>query len=148
FDGHFGYSDDSLEICVALHNQGKIDLLSLTDKPAIQEIEGPRFFIGQHFFCEAIPNLTSSLEEMTRAVQDLVKKAGKDGAANRPYVAFQKWCEKDMRRTQSVISAAALDDALPTGIVASALVAGNMFEDAKKFATGHVHERRICDQQA
>ena len=54
--------DSIVETCVGLHEAGEIALLALTKSPKLEAIEGHRFFIGQRFFCKAIPNLSASTD--------------------------------------------------------------------------------------
>jgi len=54
--------------CIALHNDGRIDLLSLVDKSQFSALVAHRFFILQNFFCEAIPRLEAPTGQMLRTV--------------------------------------------------------------------------------
>ena len=66
---------------IALHNGGRIDLLGLIDMLIVAAIGGHAFFVLQHFFCEAIPQLEAQSDHLMRAVKALVEKGGNDGAA-------------------------------------------------------------------
>ena len=57
-------SNSILGMCVELHNAGEIDLLSLIRNTEFDGIDGHRFFVGQDFFCKAIPQLRASTAEM------------------------------------------------------------------------------------
>jgi len=131
FSYDYSYSDSAVEVCVKLHNEGKLNLLSLIGGSTFGEIDAHRFFAGQHFFCEAIPSLASSTEEMMVRVRELVRKGGQDGAATFPYHAFQKWCEKDLERSKHIVMAINLGDELAREFATCALVAGKLIDDAK-----------------
>ncbi len=91
---------------IALHNGGRIDLLGLIDTPQFAAIGGHAFFVLQHFFCEAIPQLEAQSDHLMRAVKALVEKGGNDGAANMPNGAFRAWCAKDPARARLVVEQA------------------------------------------
>jgi hypothetical protein len=144
----FGYVDEPafnsiLSLCVKLHNVGAIDLLSLTKTSEFERIDGSRFFLGQHFFCEAIPRLNDSTREMMHCVRALVEKGGTDLAANQPNAAFAEWCKADLVRAQEVLHAAREDDPLANEFLTFALTAGNMVEEAKDFVARYVGVRRL-----
>ena len=136
--------DSIVETCVGLHEAGEIDLLALTKSPKLEAIEGHRFFIGQRFFCKAIPNLSASTDEMMQCVQTLVQKGGSDLASNYPNAAFREWCEADLSRAQDVIDAAKKDDPLAIDFLTFALTAGNLVEEAKDFVEKYIDNRRHC----
>jgi hypothetical protein len=143
--GDYDFSnDDQLKVCIAAHNSGQINLLSLTSSDDFQNIDTHSLFVGQNFYCEAIPELSASPSEMMRCVDALVIKAGADLAANQPNVAFKKWCEADLGRALKVIELAKNADALACKFVSFALNAGNSIEEAIFFVENYTDERRLA----
>jgi hypothetical protein len=58
-----------LNRCIALHNSGEIDLLSLTKTHVFNLLSGWGYFERQHFFCQAIPRLEAKPEPLMEAVE-------------------------------------------------------------------------------
>jgi hypothetical protein len=142
-DDHLTDEDALNRECVRLHNDGKIDLLTIAEEVAFQELEGPPFFVVQQFLCEAIPDLSAAVTVMMNFVQNLVRKGGRDGAAGFPNLAFQKWCERDVARAQKVIEAASMGEALGADFLAFALTAGNSADVARNLITQYTDRRRL-----
>jgi hypothetical protein len=131
-------------LCTELHNAGRLNLLSLATHSQLESVDPREFFVGQHFFTEVIPNLKSSTREMMSAVKALVEKGGTDLAASEPNGAFRKWCAVDLTRAHEVVEAAKGDDPLASEVLAFALEAGNMVEEAIGFTSRCVDRRQLC----
>lgn len=143
---HSSCGDESITFrtaCVELHNEGKIDLLSLIDSSAFAAIGGSQFFVGQHFYCQAIPKLKASVVDLMRCVSALVNKGGQDLAASQPNGAFKAWCVADLDRAHEVIRASRNNDPLAKNFLTFALEALQLVEEAKKFVDEYTDERRL-----
>lgn len=144
FDRFISDADDPLLVaCVALHNDGNIDLLSLRNGSKFRTIEGPLFFRGQRFFCLAIPMLVATTVDMMSFVDALVKKGGEDLSANDPNAAFREWCKVDLGRARAVVDAAKAGDLQAAQFVTFALTAGNMASEAMRFVSDSASNLRI-----
>ncbi len=145
--GHSQMSDATpnslLNRCVALHNSGQIDLLALTESAQFAALSGSMFFVRQHFFCEAIPQLQTPAQPLMRAVHALVAKGGADLAANVPNDAFRKWCAADPTRAQKIVSDAEAGDAQSIAFVTFALTALGDAALARSFVAKYSGERRL-----
>ena len=47
-----GEDDPFIQRCIALHNSGAIDLISVPSQPAFASVTGHAFFVAQHLDCE------------------------------------------------------------------------------------------------
>ena len=108
---------------IASHNAGDIDLLALTGSSEIESAVGHRYFLLQRVFCDVIPALQATVDDMSTAVVRLVDKAGSDGTSDFPYAALGQWLEKDLTRAETVVSAAKTNGAIDRGILMEALKA-------------------------
>jgi hypothetical protein len=132
-----------LNRCIALHNSGQLELLRLTGTPEFAALATHAFFTVQHFFCEAIPKLETPVESLMRAVRALVEKAGNDGAANLPKVAFRNWCAADLARARAIVHDAEQGDALSISFLTVALDALGDVDLARGAVTKYADERRL-----
>ena len=90
-------------LATALHNEGKIDLVSLPNQAAFAGIAGREFFIAQHLYCEAIPKLKTDAMALMQCCQNLVEHAGADLAAGAPNGAFLSSCQNNPKERAKVI---------------------------------------------
>ena len=132
-----------LNRCVALHNSHQIDLLALTTTDRFTSLSGSDFFVTQHFFYEAIPQLQTAAPPLMQAVQALVAKGGTDLAANRPYEAFRKWCAADLTRAHAIVASSEMGDAQANSFVTFALTALGDAALARSFIARYSDERRL-----
>lgn len=140
----FDWSEDEFRnTCVKLHNSKRINLLTLLDTSEFSSVEQFNFFAGQNFYCDVIPELDASIQEIMKCVFALVGKAGADGAANLPNAALEKWCKVDLARAKKIIDDAKKDDSLAINHLTFAISAGNFFEEAKLFIETYTDERRL-----
>lgn len=133
-----------IERAVAMHHDGEINLFELVETEYFQSLEGFDFFNGQHFFCEVIPLLSGSTDQMMLLVDTLVKKAGDDLAANQPNSAFVTWCKQDVQRAQSIVEAAEMGEELACRHVTFAFVAAEDAETARLWLSKFDDERQLC----
>jgi hypothetical protein len=110
-----------LQRCIALHNTGDIDLVELPTQAAFAALSVHAFFMAQHFYCEAIPQLDANASALMECCKILVEKAGADGVANEPNGAFRSWCESNPSKGAKVIHHARVDDPLAKRFVTFAL---------------------------
>jgi hypothetical protein len=139
------YEDDETGLLGALndlHNAGEIDVLSIINSKAFQELGASDFFLGQHLLCKLIPMLNSEVVPMMQFVSALVEKGGHDLAANGPNSAFRTWCGKHAEKSREVIELASTGDALASDHLAFALVASHAEPEAKLFARTYNGQRR------
>ena len=135
--------DTLLARAIALHNTGQLDLLSLTTTAQFAALSGSAFFIIQHFFDEAIPQLTTPAIPLMEAVRALVTKGGNDGVANMPYEAFRKWCSADLARARTIVADAGNGDVLSSEFVTFAMRALGDVALARNFAAIYTDTRRL-----
>lgn len=143
-----GDEDLFLQRCIALHNSGDIDLVSLPSQAAFAELSGHAFFAAQHLYCEAIPKLDSDASAVMECCKSLVDKAGSDLAAGQPNGAFRMWCEHNPSKGASVIQEARADDALAKRFVTFALQAANDIDGAINFVETYADDRRLSGMTA
>jgi hypothetical protein len=132
-----------LDLFVTLHNQKKIDLLSVASGEQFERISNQTFFAGQHVFCAVIPKLHASVTDMMLAVDRLVKKAGEDLASNQPNGAFKIWCATDPARAKEIIERAEKDDELAIHFLTFALEIDGFFEEALRVGYKYDGPRRL-----
>ena len=130
------------EQCVALHNDGTIDLLQLTENEVLQKLNGHDFFMATHVFCQILPDLEATPARMMACVEALVTHGGDDLAANRPNAAFRSWCSKDTRRARDIIAMVHDGDDLASRHLAFALEAINAVTEARSIALTYNDARR------
>lgn len=143
---HSNFGEESAVFCTAcveLHNDGKIDLLSVTSSPAFAALTATQFFAGQHVFCQAIPKLKAPIIDVMHCVLALVGKGGQDLAASQPNGAFKAWCVDDLDRAREVIRASHDNDPLSKNFLTFALEAIQTIEEAKRFVAEYSDERRV-----
>lgn len=132
-----------VERAAAMHNDGMIDLFRVVDTKLFQKLEAFEFFGGQHFFCEVIPFLNGSSQQVMSLVKSLVEKAGEDLAANQPNAALVQWCRKDVQRAHSIVNAAENGDGLASVHATFALVAAEDRETALRWLVEFEDERQL-----
>lgn len=130
------------ERCIALHNAGTIDLLTLVECNALQELPGTHFFMASYFFCRLLPELNSTPDRMMCCVDALVTRGGQDGAANEPNAAFRKWCERVPQRAHEIIAAAHEGNKLACHHLSFALEAISDLTGARRSALEYEDDRR------
>jgi hypothetical protein len=147
FEDHRHWGDEAakplIERAVALHGDGKINLFGVVTTQYFQDLAGFDFFGGQHFFCEVIPLLSGSTEQVMSLVASLVEKAGEDLAANQPNAALVKWCKNDVQRAHSIIDAAEKGDGLACRHATFALEAAEDHDTALNWLSKHDDERQL-----
>ncbi len=135
--------NDYTEAASKSHNEGKIDLLQVVFTNHFGRLEGHSFFSGQHFYCEVIPKLSASVEEVMNSVEALVSKAGQDLAANQPNAALRSWLAEDIQRSQAVIAKAEANEGLAVRHATFALQASNDIDRALKWLDEYTDSRRV-----
>lgn len=134
---------DYTEAASKAHNEGRIDLLQVVFTNHFGGLEGHSFFSGQHFFCEVIPKLSASVEEVMKTVEALVSKAGQDLAAHQPNAALKAWLAEDNQRSQAVIAKAEANEDLAVRHATFALEALNDIDRALKWLDEYTGSRRV-----
>jgi hypothetical protein len=129
--------------CVALHNTGRINLLRLISGAALAQLNSHRFFTLQHFYCNTIPKLNASARDVMSCCRALIDKAGNDGAAGLPNLAFRDWCRANPKKAMSVIGAARTGDELARRFLGFALQARDYVKVALDFAKNYADDRRL-----
>ena len=120
-----GEDEPFIQRCIALHNSGKIDLVSVPSQPAFSSLMGHAFFAAQHFYCEAIPKLDTNAAALMECCRILIEQAGADLAASQPNGAFRTWCQKKPNECAAVIREARAGNELANRFVTFALQAAN-----------------------
>ena len=134
--------------CITLHNQGRINLLSLIDTPQFLNLGGHNFFVFQHFLCEAIPLLDSPTDQMLRTVEVLVEKGGNDLAAGRPNDVLRSWLAKDVERAKRVVDMAKTGDECASRSLTFAIEALADIELARTTVAQFSDKRRLSGMSA
>lgn len=141
-------TDPFVNLCVRLHNNGDIDLLSVASQPAFATLATQEFFTAQKFYCRAIPKLQTTARPLMQCCQSLVEQAGADGAALRPKNAFLSWCGSNRVEANKVIGEARAGDPLARGFLASALQAVGDPDQAIDFVRSYDDDRRLAGMAA
>lgn len=136
-------SDTFLQRCVALHNNGEIDLVAVPDQPPFDAIDTHSFFIAQDFYCKAIPQLRTSATVLMRCCKTLIECAGNDLVANMPNGAFRQWCKGNPEEATDVIQKAKAGNELAMQFVTFALQGANDVETATEFVREYGDSRRL-----
>jgi hypothetical protein len=135
--------DSLVNKCIELHNRGRINLLSLIDTPQFESLEGPRFFVVQHFFSSAIPLLEAPVDQMLCTVDILVEKGGSDLAAGSPNDALRLWFKKRLERAEQVVEMANAGDERASRLLAFAIEALEDINLARSIITRYSDKRRV-----
>jgi hypothetical protein len=143
-----GEDDPFIQRCIALHNSGDIDLVSVPSQPAFAGIKGHAFFTAQHLYCEAVPKLDTNATALMECCRILIEQAGADGAATLPNGAFRTWCQKNPNEGAAVIRDARAGDELAKRFVTFALQAANDIDAAIDFAQSYADDRRVSGMTA
>ena len=140
--------DPFVKRCVALHNDGHIDLVVLPTQRGFANVTGHDFFTAQHFYCEAIPNLRANVTELMECCRILIEMAGADGAASQPNGAFRKWCQNNAADAELVVCEARSGDQLARKFVTFALQASENVQEAVDFVRSFDDDRRLSAMAA
>jgi hypothetical protein len=143
-----GEDDPFLKRCVALHNDGHIDLVVIPGQSGFVSVTGHDFFTAQHFYCEAIPDLRANVTTLMECCHILIEKAGNDGAASQPNGAFRKWCQNNAADGAVVIREARSGDQLARKFVTFALQASENVQEAVDFVRSFDDDRRLSAMAA
>ena len=117
-----------------IHNAGDFDLLAEFRTARLADLSGNRFFQAQRFFCELLPFLNGTIEDVSQSVRDMVERGGHDMMANAPNNAFRDWCARDAHRPELALEIARSDLDFDTALLTFALEAGAVF-DCDKYVT-------------
>lgn len=136
-------SDTFLQRCVALHNDGDIDLVAVPGQPAFDAIDTHSFFTAQQFYCDAIPQLRTNAAALMACCRILIERAGNDGVAHMPNGAFRQWCKGNPEDAAGVIREAKAGNDLAMQFVTFALQGANDVETATEFVREYDDDRRL-----
>lgn len=136
-------NDSFVQRCIALHNDGIIDLISVPSQLTFAGVTGPAFFTAQNLYCEAIPKLRTTAMALMECCRILVERAGADGAATLPNEAFRAWCQINPSEVGVVVHGAQIGDELAKRFVVFALQASNDIESAVYFVLSYTDDRRV-----
>lgn len=136
------------DLCVQLHNDGKIDLVSLPGRPEFAAVAGHEFFTAQHFYCETIPKLKTDAHALMDCCRILIEKAGADGAAGLPNNAFREWCKNNVNECSRVVRDAKSGNKLARQFVTFALQAADNLDEAISFIHSFSDDRRLVAMAA
>ncbi len=143
-----GEDDPFIQRCIALHNSGEIDLVSVPSQPAFAGVTGHAFFIAQHLYCEAIPKLATNATALMECCRILIEQAGADGAATQPNGAFRTWCQNNPNEGAAVIREARDGDEIAMRFVTFALQAAADVDSALDFVRECADDRRLSGMTA
>lgn len=141
-------SDTFLQRCVALHNGGDIDLISVPEQPAFAAIDVHSFFTAQQFYCDAIPQLRTNAAALMACCRILIERAGNDGVSHMPNGAFRQWCRSNPEDAAGIIRDAKAGDDLAMQFVTFALQGANDIETATEFVRKYDDNRRLYGMSA
>lgn len=131
-------------LCIELHNDGIIDVLSLANEDRLAVIETSSFFGAAHAICRLIPHLTSDATVLMQSVDRLIARAGNDLAANWPNGELLEWFVRHPEEAQTVVTSARQGEPLAIRHVTFALQALNVTDQARSMAKDFVDERRLA----
>lgn len=116
---------DALVCALAhIHNTSAIDIVALFRSEQLDQVGSFVFFTLQHVFCSTLPLIDAELPSVVATVRVLVAKAGADGAAFLPNMAFREWCKKSSARAAAGLELIKRDPGLYTDVSAFILEAG------------------------
>lgn len=141
-------TDTFLQRCVALHNNGDIDLVAIPSQPAFSKIGIHQFFTAQGFYCDAIPKLRTNAAALMECCRILIERAGDDGAAYMPNGAFRQWCKSNPDAAADIIRDARAGNELAKRFVTFALQGINDIETAIFFVRTYNDDRRLSGMAA
>lgn len=136
-------SDTFLQRCVALHNNGDIDLVAIPGQQAFDAVDTHSFFTAQQFYCDAIPQLRTNAAALMACCRILIERAGNDGVAHMPNGAFRQWCKGNPEDAAGVIREAKAGNDLAMRFVTFALQGANDIETATEFVREYDDNRRL-----
>lgn len=136
-------SDTFLQLCVALHNSGDIDLVAVPGQPAFNTIDTHSFFTAHKFYCDAIPQLRTNAAALMACCRILIERAGNDGVAHMPNGAFRQWCKGNPKDAADIVRDAKAGNDLAMQFVTFALQSANDIETATEFVREYEDNRRL-----
>ncbi|MGE0741615.1 MAG: hypothetical protein AB7O98_09750, partial [Hyphomonadaceae bacterium] len=107
-----------------LHDKDRRNIVSQFRGAVLDALETNAFFRVQQIFCDFLPLIDDTVENVAASVRALVSKAQGDLAGSRPNVAFLQWCRQTADRAREGID---LVEARPTddlGVTSFILQAG------------------------
>lgn len=127
-------------------------ILNATDAPpfdlhieeALAELEGPRFFLVQHFLCELIRLLNVDQDVLLAFVTRLVDAGGNDLMADAPSTAFGEWTKKDPTRSSKVYEAVRAGDSRALRQLFTVLHMNDDVEEGLFFVRDHEREAKLA----
>ena len=140
--------DSFIQRCIALHNSGHIDLISLPHHLPFARVEEQAFFTAQRLYCEAIPKLDTNVTALMECCRILVERGGTALAAVQPNAAFRSWCQNHPDEGALVIGNAWAGDGLAKQFVTFALQATNDANSAIDFVQSFSDDRRLSGMSA
>ena len=111
-----------LEVALALHAKGRINLLSLVDGAGFEAARAGRFYGVQRFFVRAAPSLETSTAHMIALASALEPLEGERGDRSAGWSAFQGWCAAHPLQAAEAISMAEGRDPQALALLAPALL--------------------------
>jgi len=131
-------------LCVELHNDGTIDILSLTSQERLAAIDTPSFFWAAHAVRRLIPHLASDVTVLMQSVDQLIARAGNDLSANWPNGELLEWFVRHPEEAQVVVTSARRGESLAVRHVTFALQAIGIAEEARAMAKDFADERKLA----
>jgi hypothetical protein len=128
--------------CVALHNGGTLDLLSVSTQESLSAVTTLTYYQCAHALCRLIPHLESDFTSILETIDHLVEVAGSDGGGHFPNSALFAWFERNMQAAENAVQAAREGQPLPVKYVAFALHAIQDAATARRMAHDFSDERR------
>ncbi|MBB3228176.1 hypothetical protein FHW69_002811 [Luteibacter sp. Sphag1AF] len=104
---HLKFDDSDVAGLARLHNEGRLDLLSLVDTGQVQALDDMRFFEVAGVLERLLPDLEASAERLMTVVAALVQRGGADLASNTPNTALRAWFARRPAEARRVIAQAA-----------------------------------------
>ncbi|HEJ6973017.1 TPA: hypothetical protein ACGCBI_002171 [Serratia marcescens] len=140
--------DDShsalLETLATILNATDAPPIDLYIEEALSELEGPRFFLVQHFLCDLIPLLNVDQDVLLAFITRLLDAGGNDLAAGIPSTAFGEWTKKNEARPSKVYEAARVGDCLALRQLFTVLVMNADIEESLIFAQANEREAKLA----
>lgn len=86
-----------------LHNEKRIDLIQITSSKHLDQLDNHLFFSISHLIQQAIPEIAAKPAQIVDAITYLVRRGGNDLAANYPFNALDKWCERNNSAAEQIV---------------------------------------------
>lgn len=106
-----------------LHNEGKLDLLSLVENGELQSLTDVDFFDSANVLSALIPQIDAPVDRLMKVVESMVRRGGVDYAAGEPNAALRMWFASHPSEAQFVVDQATLGDDLASRHLTFALEA-------------------------